>query len=299
MIPAGVGPAGGTAAETLAGSLTRAHHGPRVARATQPAEQHLPRRPGGGPRDRDRGHVRRGGDRGRLRPARGAAAPKPTLPGSNETAIELPWRLLLSPSRDGAFFHSEKAVEGETGRTELWHTRLGSTQNGDIAKVDPKRILRAIWALSPPGWKQVTTPTDPKDLSYMPEDVDDDPFRASLNEYERHSAVHLSSNYRLRKPPPSKGWFEPDPLDVDHMALSSLGGWLDSRGAWKAASSRSESRSRSGAIGPRSGVTTSSASSRPAGSFRSATARPWSRSRSGGSSRPSRATRPTCASGCS
>ena len=67
----------------------------------------------------------------------------------------------------------------------------------------------------------------------MPEDVDDDPFRASLNEYERHSAVHLSSNYRLRKPPPSKGWFEPDPLDVDHMALSSLGGWLDSRGAWE------------------------------------------------------------------
>ena len=129
----------------------------------------------------------------------------------------------------------ETAVEGTTGRTELWHTRLGSTQNGDsdAAKVDPKRILRAIWALSPPGWKQVTTPTDPKDLTYMPEDVDDDPFRASLNEYERHSAVHLSSNYRLRKPPPSKGWFEPDPLDVDHMALSSLGGWLDSRGAWE------------------------------------------------------------------
>ena len=131
--------------------------------------------------------------------------PKPTSRVRTRPPIELPWRLLLSPSRDGAFFHSQKAVEGETGRTELWHTRLGSTQNGDIARVDPKRILRAIWALSPPGWKQVTTPTDPKDLSYMPEDVDDDPFRASLNEYERHSVVHLSSNFRLRKPPPSKG----------------------------------------------------------------------------------------------
>jgi hypothetical protein len=158
--------------------------------------------------------------------------PKPVPPGANQTAIELPWRLVLSPSRDGAWFHWSDAVEGETGRTELWHTRLGSRQNGDIARVDPKRILRAIWAISPPGDKQVTTPTDPNDLDFLPPELDDPFYRTSLNEYDRHSVVHLSSNFRLRKPPPAKGFFEPTPLDVDHMALSSLGGWLDSRGAW-------------------------------------------------------------------
>ena len=158
--------------------------------------------------------------------------PKPSPPATNQTAIELPWRLVLSPSRDGAWFHSSDAVEGETGRTELWHTRLGSRQNRDIPRVDPKRILRAIWAISPPGSQQVTTPTDPNDTDFLPFEINDDPYRTSLNEYDRHSVVHLSSNYRLRKPPPSKGFFEPTPLDVDHMALSSLGGWLDSRGAW-------------------------------------------------------------------
>jgi hypothetical protein len=161
----------------------------------------------------------------------GLLRPKPAPPADNETAIELPWRLVLSPSRHGAWFHSANVVSGETGRTELWHTRLGSRQNGDIVRVDPKRTLRAIWALSPPGWMQVTTPDDPQD-EYLPPEVNDDPFRTSLNEYDRHSVVHLSSNFRLKKPPPSSGFFEPPPLDVDHMALSSLGGWLDSRGVW-------------------------------------------------------------------
>ena len=160
--------------------------------------------------------------------------PKPALPGSNETAIELPWRLLLSPSRHGAWFHSPSVVSGETGRTELWHTRLGSRDNGDIVPVDPKRTLRAIWALSPPGYQQITTPSNLADEVDVPVQDDTDPFRASLNEHDRHNVVHLSSNFRLRNPPPSKGFFEPTPLDVDHMALSSLGGWLDSRGAWEA-----------------------------------------------------------------
>ena len=235
LIPAAAGPAGGTAAESFGGPLTR---GPTTVRSFARARRNLRNsiyRVGlvDGLETAIAGTTVDDAIEGGFSLPEALLRPKPGLPGSNETAIELPWRLLLSPSRDGAFFHWTTPVEGETGRTELWHTRLGSAQNGDIAKVDPKRILRAIWALSPPGWKQVTTPTDAADLSYMPEDVDDDPFRASLNEYERHSVVHLSSNYRLKQVPPSKGWFEPDPLDVDHMALSSLGGWLDSRGAWE------------------------------------------------------------------
>ena len=199
--------------------------------------------------------------------------PKPVPPAGNQTAIELPWRLVLSPSRDGAWFHSPDAVEGENGRTELWHTRLGSRQNGDIPRVDPKRVLRAIWAISPPGNQQVTTPTDPTDVDYLPPEINDDPYRTSLNEYDRHSVVHLSSNFRLRKPPPLKGFFEPTPLEVDHMALSSLGGWLDSRGAWDdqpLGLKVEEWRHRA-----TSGVTTSCASSTPAGFSRLATERRW------------------------
>jgi hypothetical protein len=158
--------------------------------------------------------------------------PVPRKPGDHETALELPWRVILSPSRNAAWFHlADAATSKETDRTELWHTRLGSRENGDIARVDPDRTVRAIWAISPPGVLPVTQPKSPADKVPTADDIDK-PFRTSLTDYDRHNVVHLSSDFRLKKAD-SQQWFEPDPLDVDHLALSSLGGWLDSRGAWE------------------------------------------------------------------
>ena len=100
--------------------------------------------------------------------------PVPLPPGNHQTAIELPWRIVLSPSRDGAWFHQPDAVtSADTGRTELWHTRLGSRQHGDIARVDPNRIVRAIWAKSPPESQQLITPSPPTDPVDLPDNIND------------------------------------------------------------------------------------------------------------------------------
>ena len=74
----------------------------------------------------------------------------PREPTSTETALELPWRLLLSPSDLGGFAHAPSPVEHE-GRTELWHSRLGArTVRGELVEVDERnrrgRMVRAVWA---------------------------------------------------------------------------------------------------------------------------------------------------------
>ncbi|MEA2702312.1 MAG: hypothetical protein QOD63_257, partial [Actinomycetota bacterium] len=53
-----------------------------------------------------------------------ATPPLPVAPGPTETAIELPWRLTVSPNDKAAWAHSPAAVIHGT-RVELWHTRLG------------------------------------------------------------------------------------------------------------------------------------------------------------------------------
>lgn len=46
-------------------------------------------------------------------------------PTPTETAIECPFRLIISPNKNAAWAHSTTPVAGErTGRFELWHTRL-------------------------------------------------------------------------------------------------------------------------------------------------------------------------------
>ena len=46
------------------------------------------------------------------------------FPRPNETALEVPWRLIVSPSNLAGWAHASKPVTyGDV--TELWHTRLG------------------------------------------------------------------------------------------------------------------------------------------------------------------------------
>lgn len=51
--------------------------------------------------------------------------PELRQPSPIETAIECPFRLIISPNKNAAWAHSTTPVAGErTGRFELWHTRL-------------------------------------------------------------------------------------------------------------------------------------------------------------------------------
>ncbi len=156
--------------------------------------------------------------------------PKPQPPTATQTALELPYRLFLSPNRFGAWFHTQApATSEETGHIELWHTRLGVRRpDGVLVDGDDRlRKLRAVWTSEYPP---VRNPS-PDDKSYPP-DHSNFPWRASLDRFDRHNVVHLSGNFTLPDPGNPNKFYEPVPLDVDLLALTSLGAWLDSRGAW-------------------------------------------------------------------
>jgi hypothetical protein len=161
----------------------------------------------------------------------GLLRPEPRAPTSTETAIELPYKLVLSPNKFAAWVHSDLAnTSAKTGRTEMWHTRLGTRDdNGEpVEGASPMRTLRAVWS------KDDTPPTTPKwgTVVSVPSH-DPHPFRMSLDIFDRHNIVHLSSNFGLAQWNNPKRFYEPAPIDVELLALSALGGWLDSRGSWQ------------------------------------------------------------------
>jgi hypothetical protein len=75
-----------------------------------------------------------------------------TPPSATVTAIEMPYRLIISPNQYGAWTHASTPVSSQAGRTELWHTRLGSrpVAGGPIDETEKTQIyfrnLSAIWA---------------------------------------------------------------------------------------------------------------------------------------------------------
>lgn len=154
--------------------------------------------------------------------------PRPALPGARQTALELPWRLILSPHAGERWHHALLPVSTPgTGRTELWHTRLVVPQAGrpiEPPHADPDRTLRAVWALSGEGSTHTMKPEFPGsgDLPVP----DNQPFRMPLDDFDRMQIVHLSSNFSVTN-------YRPQPLAAHLLMLSSLGAWLDSRGAWE------------------------------------------------------------------
>jgi len=140
-------------------------------------------------------------------------------PAAHQTALELPYRLILSPHALNLWAHSIRAVT-RNGRTELWHTRLAAA-NPDGSIVDtgsPYMAIRAVW--SPDC--NVEAPSSGPGHSNAP-------FRMSLDRQDRHEIVHLTSNFGMTYA--GSPW-QPKPVDVDRLMLTSLGGWLDSSGMW-------------------------------------------------------------------
>ncbi|HTR59358.1 MAG TPA: hypothetical protein VMM27_14365 [Casimicrobiaceae bacterium] len=160
----------------------------------------------------------------------GLMRPEPRAPSQNETSLELPYEVFLSPHRLAAWLHAATPVTSpQDGHTELWHTRLGARQADGTGVEGPTdtRTVRAVWttaglAPSTPKWgEDVNTPGHANF-----------PYRMSMDAFDKHNVVHLSSNFRLQDPAHPKRYYEPEPIDVKLLALSSLGAWLDSRGVW-------------------------------------------------------------------
>jgi hypothetical protein len=166
--------------------------------------------------------------------AQGNPLPPPIpQPGALETALEIPYRLILSPGTGVSWVNAQLPVT-YAGRTELWHTRLAkivkvkgksgttlSFQEASLAKPIP---LRAIWS------------PDFVDHGPLPlHNLDKTPFLASLSPRDRAQIVILTSGttgYYVFLAGGGTSPFTPIPIQASRLFLSSLGGWLTSRGNW-------------------------------------------------------------------
>lgn len=159
--------------------------------------------------------------------------PLPARPRNTESAIELPWRLQISPNRHGAFVHSLIPVEHE-GRYELWHTRLGVRESGAVDEGPNRyRAIRAIWARDFDVFPSVGKPQfgftpDADPSSFPPANRSEDvPYeRMSLNSRDRMMLVHETSNFHLTR---QRRRWTPPAVPTNRLMLTALGGWLDSR----------------------------------------------------------------------
>ncbi|MCU1265341.1 MAG: hypothetical protein JWM21_1659 [Acidobacteria bacterium] len=180
-----------------------------------------------------------------------AKAPLIKPPTATETAIELPYRLIISPTSEVRWLH-RPGLFTSRGRTELWHTRLANKvavtdeHPEGIAELTKKETasLRAIWS---PDYAPYPEPAA----------LDPDLGRTAMSPNDRHQIVILTSafsgfevarefgavhpfavdpliqidlgvhfNFSLNVP------YVPEPFEAEQIMLSPLGGWLKSRGHW-------------------------------------------------------------------
>jgi hypothetical protein len=188
-------------------------------------------------------------------------APAIRQPAPHETALELPYRLVISPNADVLWNHRLRPLTTR-GRTELWHTRLQlKSENGPPQELSRARRapLRAIWS---PDYK----PQAPPD----PSEIEVELGRTAMSINDRHQIVILTSafhGYEVQKELGSlnagldriindgvtdddnlvvrarlseatrlktKFWvrYTPLPFEAEQLMLTPLGGWLRSRGQW-------------------------------------------------------------------
>ena len=137
----------------------------------------------------------------------------PHEPPRNVTALELPYRLILSPIQPARWLHADAPVE-HAQRTELWHTRM-RTAPADLG-ADGSGKVRAIWSPDYPA----------EDLNAILHK----PFRMSLHAGDRQWLVKLMSGFNeqtaLGKP------YRPRATREKRLHLSALGGLLDVEGHW-------------------------------------------------------------------
>jgi hypothetical protein len=174
--------------------------------------------------------------------------PLPSSPASTQTSLELPWRLIVSPNRHGAFAHSPEAVEHE-GRHELWHTRLGvrpldrdgnpildEAGNPTVDERAPElRTIRALWArdyeILPSALNNddfdFTSPPGSANFPRASGDDDRPHVRTSLNSRDRMMLVHETANFHLKRNQ-TQTW-TPEAVPTNRLMLTALGAWLDSR----------------------------------------------------------------------
>jgi hypothetical protein len=225
-------PATPVGALELAGNMARfraeaARHTPVVARGT--------RVPADSPLHPDAGLTVREPRPPIFRVGRYSRRPQPT-----ETAIEVPYRLVVSPTDNGRFTHAVDPVTSDLdSNVELWHSRLASvpTAGSDVPDENDHahRVIRAVWArdreqVTDDSWKDPTQEQPPNPLSHPLSVAEAKPFLGSLDPLDRHMLVRQTSETWPGKQLLSALF--PAPVGADALWLSALGAWLDFHGHW-------------------------------------------------------------------
>ena len=143
----------------------------------------------------------------------------PHEPPRSVTALELPYRLMLSPVGATRWQHADAPVERH-GRTELWHTRLRSAA-GDTGGDGASRV-RALWS---PDYGSYPRP--------FAEGSPPDPPILSLDRWDRDFLVRLMSGFDQSVAGHGKQpSFSPRTSEARRLHLSALGALLDAEGSW-------------------------------------------------------------------
>ena len=113
--------------------------------------------------------------------------------------------------------------------TELWHTRLATRDSqGHIQPADNDYLipLRAIWS-------QDYTPANPPHSSDGSFNIGSTKILSSLSRSDRYQIVILTSAFSgYFNEGQGNSTYVPMPINASRLMLSSLGGWLSSRGTW-------------------------------------------------------------------
>jgi hypothetical protein len=135
----------------------------------------------------------------------------------DETAIEFPYRMYISPNQYAAWVHEFKLKLREDLQTsvsktyELWHSRLTckncDNQTDLTDATSPLKTVRVLWSVDADG-------------NWSKRPVRNKSFVTSIYNDQRHSIVHESSNFDLPN-------FSPKAVQVKNLMLSTLGAWFD------------------------------------------------------------------------
>jgi hypothetical protein len=139
----------------------------------------------------------------------------PFRPGRDVTAIEMPYRLVISPVGNTAWQHRVDAVARQ-GRHELWHTRLDDAST--LGATEGMSDVRAIWS------EDYGRP----DLAALVNTMN--PYRMSLDPLDRDLLVRLTAGFRETRD--GNVPYVPRAVLSRRLILSALGGLLDVAGTW-------------------------------------------------------------------
>jgi hypothetical protein len=144
-----------------------------------------------------------------------SSPPKLQEPQPDETAIELPWRLALSPVRGGAWSHESEAIT-LNGATEMWRTQL-VTRVGSSEEL-PGGDIRAVW-----NYDTVPGTTDTPTLNSKAAPPTDQPIDGPLDPVDRWNIVRASSDFSI----PGRA-----DISASQLLLSARGGSLTAEASW-------------------------------------------------------------------